>query len=70
MEMNVGMLKQVIENLMDSTPVFVTCQGNCNYDFKNKRPCDKTDTFAIVFDDKLFITDDYAVEVDNNGNTI
>lgn len=70
MEMNVGMLKKLIKDLPDNTQVFVACQGYCNYDFDNNKPCDGTDTFAVIHDGKLFITDECAVEIDENGNTL
>ena len=62
MEMNVGYLKNVIKDLPDDMPVFVCCQGYTNFDFKAGEPCENTDTFAIVHEDKLFITDNCAVE--------
>ena len=65
MEMNVGNLKQLINNLPDDTPVFVACRGECNYDFDRGQPCKETDTFGIVYDGKLFITDECAVETGN-----
>lgn len=68
-EMNVGLLRNLIKDLPEDMPVFVGCQGYCNYDFKNKKSYDDTDTFAIVHDEKLFITDECAIE-DENGNTI
>lgn len=67
--MNVGLLKELIKDLPNDTQLFVGCQGYCNYDFKNQKPHDDTDTFAIVHGEKLFITDDCAIE-DENGNTI
>ena len=70
MEMNVGMLKDLIKDLPDNTQVFVACQGYCNFDFENCKPCRDTDTFAVVHDGKLFITDDCAVEIDESGNTL
>ena len=65
MEMNVGKLKKVIKDLPDDTPVFVACDGYCNYDFIFDQPHINTDTFAIVRDGKLFITDEVPV---NTGN--
>lgn len=65
MEMNVGKLKEIIKNLPNDMPVFVACQGYCNYDFDREHPCEDTDTFGIVHDGKLFITDDCAVETGN-----
>ena len=65
MEMNVGKLKEIIKNLPNDMPVFVACQGECNYDFERKKPCNDTDIFGIVYDGKLFITDDCAVETEN-----
>ena len=62
MEMNVGNLKDLINGLPDDMPVFVACQGYCNYDFGNDEPCEDTDTFLIVRDGKLFVTDECAVE--------
>ena len=38
------------------------CQGYCNYDFIKQKPLEDTDTFAIVCDGKLIISDPYAVE--------
>ena len=69
MEMSVGKLKDIIKNLPDDTPVFVACQGYCNYNFDRKQPFEDTDTFGIVHDGKLFITDDCAVDI-GNGETI
>lgn len=65
MEMNVGYLKKIIWNLPDDMPVFVACQGYCNYDFKNQKPFDDTDTFRILHSGKLFITDECNVEIGN-----
>ena len=69
MEMNVGYLKDVIKNLPDDMPVFVACQGYCNYNFDRKQPFEGTDTFGIVHDGKLFITDDCSVDI-GNGETL
>lgn len=69
MEMNVGYLKDVIKDLPNDMPVFVACQGYCNYNFDRKQPFDGTDTFGIVHDGKLFITDDCAVEI-GDGRTL
>lgn len=69
MEMNVGYLKDLIKDLPDDMPVFVACQGYCNYDFDCKRPCEDADTFGIVHDGKLFITDDCALDI-GNGETL
>lgn len=69
MEMNIGLLKELIKDLPNDMQVFVGCQGYCNYDFKNRKPYKDTDTFAIVHDGKLFITDDCAIE-DESGTTI
>lgn len=69
MEMNVGLLKEVIKNIPDDMPVFVGCQGYTNYNFKEQKLWDDTDTFAIVHDGKLFITDECAIE-DENGKEI
>ena len=65
MEMNVGYLREIIKDLPDEMPVFVSCQGYCNYDFKNNQSCEDTDTFGLVHDGKLFITDECAVETEN-----
>lgn len=65
MKMNVGKLKDIIKNLPDDMPVFVACQGYCNYNFDRGQPCKETDTFGIVYDGKLFITDECAVETGN-----
>lgn len=70
MEMNVGYLKNILKDLPDETPVFVACQGYCNYDFENNKPVDNTDTFAIVYDGKLFITDECAVTIDSDGDIL
>lgn len=69
MEMNVGLLKKLIKDLPDEMLVFVGCQGYSNFDFKRNEPWEDTDTFAIVHNGKLFITDDCAVE-DANENEI
>lgn len=69
MEMNVGMLKELLKNLTDDMQVFVGCEGYCNYDFEKGQPMDGTDTFAIVYKDKLFITDACAIETET-GETI
>ena len=69
MEMNVGMLKEIIKNLPDDMQVFVGCEGYCNYNFKKGEPWDDTDTFAIVHDEKLFITDPCAIETET-GETL
>lgn len=68
-EMNVGKLKEIIKDLPDDMQVFVACQGECNYDFKQKQPCEGSDTFGIVHDGKLFITDECAVDI-GNGETL
>ena len=65
MEMNIGKLKDIIKDLPDDMPVFVACKGYCNYDFEQKQPCEKTDTFGIIHNGKLFITDECAVETEN-----
>ena len=65
MEMNVGYLKDLIKDLPDDMPVFVACEGYCNYDFEHKQPRELTDTFGIVYHGKLFITDECAVETGN-----
>ena len=65
MEMNMGKLKDIIKDLPDDMLVFVACQGFCNYNFDRKQPFEDTDTFGIVHDGKLFITDDCAVETEN-----
>ena len=69
MEMNVGYLKDVIKDLPDDMPVFVACEGYCNYDFDRGQPFEDTDTFGIVHDGKLFITDDCSVDI-GNGETL
>jgi hypothetical protein len=69
MEMNVGLLKELIKDLPDNMPVFVGCQGYTNFNFKRNEPWEDTDTFAIVHDGKLFITDDCVVE-DADGKEI
>lgn len=70
MEMNVGYLKNILKDLPDETPVFVACQGYCNYDFDKNKPVDDTDTFAIVHDGKLFITDECAVMINSDGDIL
>jgi len=69
MEMNVGYLKELIKELPDDMPVFVACEGYTNFDFMEEQPKHETDTFAIVYKGKLFITDECAVE-NENGETI
>lgn len=68
-KMNVGLLKELIKDLPDDMQVFVGCLGYCNYDFTDQKSSEDTDTFAIVHDGKLFITDECAVE-DGSGNVI
>lgn len=70
MEMNIKILKEVIKNLPDNMQVFVACQGYCNYDFDNNKPFSDTDTFAVIHDRKLFITDDCTVEIDKDGSIL
>lgn len=67
--MDVGYLKELIENLPNDMEVFVSCQGYSNYDFCKNEPWADSDTFAIVHNGKLFIADECAVE-DGEGNTI
>jgi hypothetical protein len=63
--MNVKHLKVLIEELPDDTEVFVGCQGYSNYNFKENEPWEDTETFAIVHEGKLFITDECAIETGN-----
>lgn len=67
--MNVGYLKELIENLPNDMEIFVGCQGYSNFDFDNNKPFEESDTFAISHDGKLFITDECAIEI-GNGKTI
>lgn len=67
--MNIKMLKEIIRELPDDMEVFVGCQGYSNYDFRHDEPWEDSDTFAIIHDGKLFITDSCALE-DKNGITI
>lgn len=69
MGMNVGKIKEIIKNLPDDMPVFVACQGYCNYNFDSKQPFEDTDTFGIIHDGMLFITDNCAVDI-GNGETL
>jgi hypothetical protein len=64
MEMNVGRLKAALEFLPDDMQVFVGCQGYCNYNFEEGKSYCDTDTFAIVHNGKLFITDPCAIETE------
>ena len=68
-EMNIGKLKEIIKDLPDDMQVYVACDGFCNYDFDYNRPFEDTDTFGIVHDGKLFITDDCSVDI-GNGETL
>lgn len=68
-EMTVGLLKEVIKDLPDDMEVFVGCEGCCNYDFKMGKEFDGTNTFSIVYDNKLFIVDNVAIDV-GNGDSI
>lgn len=61
-EMNVGMLKEAIKGYPDDMPVFVACEGRSNYDFGTDAPVDGTDTFVILHEDKVFITDDKNID--------
>lgn len=67
--MNVGYLKELINDLPDKMSVFVGCQGYTNFNFQVDKPYEDTDTFAIVHNEKLFITDECVIE-DKNGNII
>ena len=58
MEMNVGKLKQELADLPDDMPVYVSCEGYTNYHTSD------TDTFAIVSNGKLIISDACTVEID------
>lgn len=69
MEMNVGKLREELKNLPDEMPVFVACEGYCNFDFAAGTAKQGTDTFAIVHDGKLVLTDENAVD-DDSGHTI
>lgn len=66
---NVGYLKELIKDLPDDMEIFVGCQGYSNFDFCKNKSWANSDTFAIVHDGKLFITDECAIE-DGEGNTI
>lgn len=68
-KMTVKTLKQLIDDLPDDMEVFVGCQGYTNYDFKNRKRHEDSDTFTIVHEGKLFITDSCAIET-GNGDTI
>lgn len=63
--MTIGMLKQMIKDsgLPEDAPVFVGCQGYTNYDKETRSMCKDDDTFAIVHDGKMFITDECAVDL-------
>lgn len=65
MEMNVGKLKQELADLPDDMPVYVACEGYCNYDFERQRPWEDTDTFILVREGKVFITDACALDIGN-----
>ena len=60
---NVGSLRELIKDLPDNMPVFVGCQGYTNYDKETKSMRKDNDTFAIVHDGKMFITDECAVDL-------
>ena len=66
---NVRSLKYLIKELPDDMEVFVGCQGYTNYDFKAECIHEDSDTFVIVYDGKLFITDECAIET-GSGETI
>ena len=68
-EMNIGKLKEIIKDLPDDMQVYVACDGFCNYDFDYNRPFEDTNTFGIVHDGKLFITDECAVDI-GDGETL
>ena len=68
--LNIKYLKSIIKNLPDDMEIFVGCQGYTNYDCKRGCMPEDSDTFLIVYDGKLFITDECAIEIDENGNTI
>ena len=69
MVMTVGYLMEIIKDLPEDTEVFVGCQGYSNFNFSNNKPHEDTDTFAISYNEKLFITDECAIEI-GNGETI
>ena len=67
--MTIEYLKEIIKDLPGDMEVFVGCQGYTNYDFANECMFDGSDTFAIEHEEKLFITDECAIE-DQLGKTI
>lgn len=64
--MKIGDLKEIIKDLSDDMEVFVGCQGYSNFNFSEGKPFDDDETFAIVHDGKLFITDACAIEVEED----
>ena len=64
-----GDLKEFLKTVPDDAKVYVACQGYCNYDFKNSCECEDNETFAIMRDGNLFITDTCAVD-DEAGGTL
>jgi len=67
--MQAGDLKEILDAVPDDAKVFVACEGYCNYDFKNAAAKEGTETFAIMRDGNLFITDACAVD-DEAGGTL
>ena len=64
--MKIGDLKEIIKDLPYNMEVFVGCQGYSNFNFAVGKPFDDDETFAIVHDGKLFITDTCAIEVEED----
>lgn len=62
-------LKRSIDRLPDDMEVFVGCQGYSNYDFRNGKRYEDSDTLTTVHKGRLFILDECALE-DENGVTI
>ena len=56
--MNIGYLKELIKDLPDDMEIFVGCQEHSNFNFRKNKAWTDSDTFAIVHDGKLFITDE------------
>lgn len=64
-KMTAGVIKQLLQDIPNETPIFVACQGYCNYDFKENHRT--ADTHVIVRDGKIFITDECAVDDGKEG---
>lgn len=67
--MKVTDLKKIIKSLPNDMEVFVGCEGYSNFDFENNKCYEGGKTIITIYDGKLFITDECAIET-NDGSTL